>query len=129
MSVAFWALAFVILCQIIAFSFCLGRLSQHVSSLERQLTSGEETTKTYRKNERDQTASNFKEARDQTASNFKDARDQTASNFKDERELLTNQTHQVLPECQNSFLTLSAGLSRLDGKVDTLILMLGKKNG
>jgi len=118
MNIAFWSLAFVILCQIIGFSFWLGKLSEQVKDLATQFNSDREKTTSYRKNERDL-----------TAANFKDAREQTAANFKDERNLLTVQSHNVLPECQNSFQLLTSGLSKLEGKVDMLILMMGKKNG
>ena len=127
MTIAFWALAFIILVQIIGFSFWLGKLSQQVNDLSTQFKAEGIATNGYRKEERDKSATNLKESRDQTATNFKEIREQAASDLKEERALSASQLYQVLPECQASFMNLNSGISELKGKIDMLILIVNKK--
>jgi len=102
MNTAIWALAFAILIQIIGFSFWMGKLSQRVSDLGKQLTAVE--TK--------------------TATDKKDIKDQTATDLTH----VLAEAHKVLPECQNVFVNLTSSIGKLECKVDMLILIMGTNN-
>ena len=113
MTIAFWSLAFVILLQIIGFSFWLGKLSQQVADLGKHLSAVEVKT-----------SSDKRDIRDQTASDMRNVRDQTTANLTQ----VLSEAHKVLPECQSSFITLASGISELKGKIDMLILLMNNNS-
>ncbi len=51
-------------------------------------------------------------------------RNDISSNRRDVEQKIEHQSHTVLPECQSTFLVLTTGIAKLEGKLDALMTMI-----